>query len=161
VLAAFMAHRGYLQLPWVIGIGFMVTFASDQIFFWLGRTKGGQFLETRPSWKPNVDRAKSLLQRNTTLLLIGFRFMYGLRTVMPFVFGLSKFDPRRFALLNLIGAFFWALLFGMAGYAFGQILEVFLVNVGRYEHWIALGIVITGAGAWLYRRYGDRTQKDT
>ncbi|HMB24652.1 MAG TPA: hypothetical protein VKP08_17530, partial [Anaerolineales bacterium] len=45
VLAAFMAHRGYLQLPWVILIGLIVTFASDQFFFWLGRTKGNQFIE--------------------------------------------------------------------------------------------------------------------
>jgi membrane protein DedA with SNARE-associated domain len=103
-----MAHRGYLSLSLVILTGFLVTFASDQFFFWLGRTKGNQFLERKPAWKPNVDRAKSLLHRNTNLLFIGFRFMYGLRTVMPFVFGLSKFDPKRFALLNLSGAFLWA-----------------------------------------------------
>src|SRR5262245_6203405 len=64
VLGAFMAHRGYLNLPLVILIGFLVTFASDQFFFWLGRTKGNRFLETRPSWKPNVERAKQLLHRN-------------------------------------------------------------------------------------------------
>ena len=156
VLASFMAHRGYLELPWVILIGFLVTFASDQFFFWLGRTKGTQFLERRSTWKPNVDKAKHLLHRNTNLLFIGFRFMYGLRTVMPFVFGLSKFDPKRFALLNSIGAFLWALIFGIAGYLFGQLIEVILEDVGKYEHWIALGILIAGACIWLYRRYALR-----
>jgi len=156
VLAAFMAHRGYLQLPWVILIGFLVTFASDQFFFWLGRTKGNQFLENRPGWSANVEKAKSFLGRNTTLLFIGFRFMYGLRTVMPFVFGLSQFDPKRFAFLNSIGALLWALIFGIAGYVFGQIVEIILVDVGKYEHWIALGLVMTGAGVWLYRRYTGR-----
>jgi len=153
VLAAFMAHRGYLKLPWVILIGFLVTFASDQFFFWLGRTKGNQFLERRPTWKLNVDKAKHLLQRNINLLFIGFRFMYGLRTVMPFVFGLSKFDPKQFALLNAIGAFLWALVFGIAGYLFGQLMEVVFEDVGKYEHWIALAILIVGAGIWLYRWY--------
>lgn len=156
VLAAFMAHRGYLALPAVILIGFVVTFASDQFFFWLGRTKGSQFLESKPQWKPNVDKAKSLLHRNTTLLFIGFRFMYGLRTVMPFVFGLSKFDPRRFALLNLIGAFLWALLFGVAGYMFGQMVEAVLIDVDKYELWIALAIVLVGASVWLYRRHTSK-----
>jgi membrane protein DedA with SNARE-associated domain len=79
VLAAFMAHRGYLNLSLVILIGFVITFASDQFFFWLGRTKGNQFLEKKPAWKPNVERARSLLGHNTTVLFIGFRFMYGLR----------------------------------------------------------------------------------
>jgi membrane protein DedA with SNARE-associated domain len=76
-----MAHRGYLSLPLVILIGFVTTFASDQFFFWLGHTRGNQFLEKKPAWKPNVEKARSLLGRNTTLLFIGFRFMYGLRTV--------------------------------------------------------------------------------
>ena len=57
---AFMAHRGYLNLPLVISIGFFVTFACDQFFFWMGRTQGNQFLERRPSWKPNVEQAKIL-----------------------------------------------------------------------------------------------------
>ena len=159
VLAAFLAHRGYLQLPWVILIGFLTTFASDQFFFWLGRIKGSQFLETRPRWKPNVEKAKTFLGRNTNLLFIGFRFMYGLRTVMPFLFGLSKFDPKRFAILNSIGAFLWALIFGVAGYAFGQAMEVILDDVGNYEHWIALAIVIAGIGVWSYSRFANRTWK--
>lgn len=157
VLAAFMAHRGYLNLSLVILIGFLVTFASDQFFFWLGRTKGSQFLERKPSWKQNVDKAKSLLHRNTTLLFLGFRFMYGLRTVLPLVFGLSKFDPKRFAILNFIGAFLWATIFGIAGYIFGQVMELILVDVGTYEHWIALGLVAIGASIWLYRRYSPRS----
>lgn len=159
VLGAFMAHRGYLDLPLVILIGFVVTFCSDQFFFWMGRTKGNQFLENKPAWKPNVEKAKHLLHRNTTLLFIGFRFMYGLRTVMPFVFGLSKFDPKRFALLNFIGAGIWALIFGLAGYAFGQVMEIILVDVDKYELWIALGIVLIGGGIWLYRRQADKTSQ--
>ncbi len=159
VLAAFMARRGYLDLPWVILIGFVVTFASDQFFFWLGRTQGNLFLEGRPAWKQNVEKAKSLLKRNMTLLFIGFRFMYGLRTVMPFVFGLSRLSPRRFALLNFIGAFLWALIFGMAGYLFGQLMELILVDVGKYEHWIALGIILAGVVAWFYRHYTPGLKK--
>jgi len=49
VLGAFMAHRGYLSLPLVILIGWLVGFASDQFFFWMGRTRGSQFLENRPA----------------------------------------------------------------------------------------------------------------
>jgi membrane protein DedA with SNARE-associated domain len=152
VLAAFMAHRGYLNLSLVILIGFVITFASDQFFFWLGRTRGNQFLEKKPAWKPHVERARSLLGRRTTLLFIGFRFMYGLRTVMPFVFGISKFDPKRFVFLNFFGAFLWALIFGVAGYLFGQMVEIILVDVERYEVWIFLLIVLLGASVWLYRR---------
>ena len=156
VLAAFMAHRGYLDLPLVILTGLIVAFASDQFFFWMGRTKGNGFLEKRPAWAPNVEKAKSLLGRNTTLLFLGVRFMYGLRTVLPFVIGMSKADPKRFAFLDLIGSFIWASVFGMAGYLFGHFMELIFGDIRRHEHWIILGVVLIGGSIWLYRRYAGK-----
>jgi membrane protein DedA with SNARE-associated domain len=161
VLAAFMARRGYLELSWVIMIGFLVTFASDQFFFWLGRLHGAQLLERRPAWKRGVEKAKSLLGRNMALLFITFRFMYGLRTVLPLAFGMSKLNPRRFAVLNFIGALLWAVLFGMAGYLFGQLMESILADVGRYEVWIGLAAAAIGIGVWLIGRRISRKEEDT
>ena len=159
VLGAFMAHRGYLSLPLVILIGCTVPFASDQFFFWMGRLKGDQFLETRPAWKPHVERAKSLLGWNTTLLFLGIRFMYGLRTVLPFVIGMSKLDPKRFALFDFIGAALWALTFGLAGKLIGHVMEAIFEDVKEHELMIVIGIILTGACVWMYRYYVDNRQK--
>ena len=159
VLGAFMAHRGYLSLPLVILIGWIVTFAIDQFFFWMGRLKGNQFLETRPAWKPHVEKAKSLLGWNTNLLFLGVRFMYGLRTVLAFVIGMAKFDPKKFALLNFIGAFLWALTFGLAGQIIGQLMAAIFEDVREHELMIVIGIILTGACVWMYRYYVDNRQK--
>jgi membrane protein DedA with SNARE-associated domain len=159
VLAAFMAHRGYLDLPLVILIGCMVAFASDQFFFWIGRIKGSQFLENRPAWKPRVDKAKSLLGRNPNLLFLGIRFLYGLRTIMPFVIGVARFDPKKFALLDFIGAFLWALTFSLAGHLIGQLMAEIFEDVKEHELMIVIGIIVAGACFWLYRRYADRIEK--
>jgi membrane protein DedA with SNARE-associated domain len=150
VAAAFLAHRGYLNLGLVILIGFLFTFMSDQFFFWMGRTRGTKFLEQRPGWQPNVEKAKSLLARQSFLMFIGFRFLYGLRTVMPFVIGMSGFSPRRFAVFSFIGALVWTSLFGMTGYLFGQAVEVILRDISRYDGWIVLGVILVGGFAvWL------------
>ncbi len=153
ILAAFMAHRGYLNLPVVILLGGIAAFAADQFFSWLGRTRGSQFIAKRPAWQSRLERAKSLLGRNTDLLFLGVRFMYGLRTVLTFAIGMSKLDPKRFALLDFISALLWALIFGMAGYLFGQLLESIFKNIAKYESWIALGIIAIGTGVALLRWY--------
>jgi membrane protein DedA with SNARE-associated domain len=153
ILGAFMAHRGYLNLPLVILIGGIVAFTSDQFFFWMGRMKGSQILESRPAWGPHVEKAQSLLGRNMNLLSLGVRFMYGLRTVLPFVIGMAKFDLKKFALLNLIGAFLWALTFGLAGHLVGQLMGAIFEDVKEHELAIALGIVIISGTVWLYRRF--------
>jgi membrane protein DedA with SNARE-associated domain len=159
VLGAFMAHRGYLNLPLVILLGCLVAFASDQFFFWMGRTQGSVFLENRPAWKPRVEKARLLLGRNTNLLFLGVRFMYGLRTILPFVIGMSSFDPRRFALLDFIGASLWALTFGLAGKFIGHMMGLIFEDVREHEPLIAMGIILTGVVIWSYRRYAHRKEK--
>jgi membrane protein DedA with SNARE-associated domain len=160
VLAAFMAHRGYMNLPLVILTGFVVAFGSDQFFFWTGRLHGAQFLEKRPTWAPNVEKARSLLKRNATLLFFGVRFVYGLRTVLPFVIGMSRIDPKRFVFLNLAGSIIWALVFGTVGYLFGSFMELVLGDIHRHESWITLGILfIGGTGVFLYHLYTSRHER--
>ncbi len=85
--------------------------------------------------------------------------MYGLRTVLPFMIGTAKFDPKKFAVLNLIGAFIWALTFGLAGQLVGQLMAGIFEDVKEHELAIALGIILIGAGVWLYYRYTDKVQK--
>ena len=159
ILGVFMAHRGYLNLPLVIMIGGIVAFTSDQFFFWMGRTKGSQFLENRPAWKLHVEKAKSLLGWNTNLLFLGIRFIYGLRTVLPFVIGMSKFDPKKFAILDFIGAFIWALSFGLAGQIFGQLMGAIFEDVKEHELVIALFIFLAGTGVWRYYLYTDKVKE--
>lgn len=158
VLAAFMAHRGYLNLPLVILIGWLVSFASDQFFFWIGRTKGSQFLENRPAWKPHVQKAKSLLGRNVNLLFLGVRFMYGLRTVMPFAIGMSRLDPKRFAILNFLGAFLWSLIFALAGKLIGNVMGEIFEDIKEHEIMVAVAIIVLGICFWLYRYFMSKTK---
>ena len=159
MLAAFMAHRGYLSLSLVILIGCLVSFGSDQFFFWMGRLKGRQFLEKRPAWQPRVEKAKAMLGRNVNLLFLSVRFMYGLRTVLPFVIGMSEFDPKRFAFLNFIGAFVWALVFGLAGKLIGHIMGAIFEDVKEYESMIIAAILFTGVCVWIYFRYKNQVRK--
>lgn len=160
VLGAFLAHRGYLDLTNVIAIAFVVTFLADQFFFWLGRTRGSRFLERHSAWQPNVARVERLLRRNTTLLFLGFRFLYGLRTVTPFVIGMVGFDRLRFALFNVVGALIWAVTFGIAGYAFGQVMEIALEDVSQYERGLAVAIFVAGTGILLYHRWRSKRRRD-
>jgi membrane protein DedA with SNARE-associated domain len=59
-----------------------------------------------------------------TPMTLSFRFLYGLRTVVPFVIGMSTVSTKRFVLLNIVGAIVWAIVVGIVvgigGYAFGH-----------------------------------------
>jgi membrane protein DedA with SNARE-associated domain len=160
VMAGFLAHQGYFHLSSVILAAFLGTLLADQFFYYLGYVKGFSLLEKRARWKKKYDRVTALLTRYQTPVIIGFRFLYGLRTITPFVIGLSKVKPARFLVLNAIGALVWASTVGFLGYSLGNVLELYLEKIRSYEIWI-LGVIATaGFLAWLIHfRGGGRSQK--
>ncbi len=154
VLGGFLAHRTYMELPWVIAAAFCGTLLGDQMYFYLGRIKGVEFLQKRPRWRRKSARVRKLLRRHQTLVVLGFRFFYGIRTVVPFLIGASRVSPVRFFFLNVVGALVWAVAVGSAGFYLGRTVELFLADIQLYEMWI-LGILVgagmVGWGIWWWR----------
>jgi membrane protein DedA with SNARE-associated domain len=159
VLGGFAAHRGYLALPYVILAAFIGSLCGDQLFFYLGRTRSRRFLARRPLWKERVHRAKRLLERFQTPLILGFRFLYGLRAVIPFVIGMSSVPTSRFLLLNTISALIWAIIIGTGGYLFGNILEIILGDIKHYERFIIGAVAVIGMLLWAIHRYRHRGKR--
>jgi len=153
VLGAFAAHRGYLALPWVILAAFIGTLMGDQLFFYLGRKHTQWVLARRPSWKARIDRAHQLMERYRTLLILGFRFMYGLRTIIPFLMGMSSVSTKKIIILDVIAALVWAVVVGTGGYLFGNILEIILGDIKHYELPILVAIALIGVSLWALHRY--------
>jgi membrane protein DedA with SNARE-associated domain len=147
VLAGFAAHQGHLSLPVTLTIAFVGGALGDQVFFWIGRTWGLALRRRFASLDQRARVVTDLLQRYDAPLIVGIRFMYGLRIVGPIAIGASRVPPGRFALFNLLGAAIWAPLIGGLGYLFGQGLELVLGDIERFEG-LAFGIV--GAAVLLF-----------
>lgn len=151
VIGGFAAFRGYLELPGVLLAAFAGSLFGDQLYFLLGRRYHTAILARRPAWKPRIERAGKLLDRHRTLVILSFRFIYGLRTVTPFMLGMSSVPFRQFFLLNAAGALAWAVAIGTAGYLFGEVLELVLEDVRRYEMVVIALLAVLGALVWLIR----------
>ncbi|MNO92076.1 Inner membrane protein YohD [compost metagenome] len=152
VLAGFLAFRGYMQLEWVVAVAFLGSYAGDQLWYFLGRRHGRKMLARKPRWQKMGDKALDHVRRHPDLWVLSFRFVYGLRTVMPVAIGLSGYPPRRYLLLNGIGAIVWATVLGGAAYTFGSVLEGILGNIKKYELMVLGGFVVVGLLLWLRRR---------
>ena len=133
LLAGLAAHGGYLSLPVVIAVAFAGGTLGDQAGFFIGRRYGESLLERWPSLSAPAARVRRLIDRHSALLIIGVRFMYGLRLVGPVVIGMSSVPVWRFVVFNLIGAAIWAVAVSGAGYFFGNTIEWLILDLGRLE----------------------------
>jgi membrane protein DedA with SNARE-associated domain len=159
VLGGFAAHRGYMALPWVILAAFIGSLCGDQLFFFLGRWHSQAILSKRPTWKSRVNKVQKLLERFRIPLILAFRFLYGLRTVAPFVIGMSSVPTVEFIFLNAAGALVWAAAVGTGGYLFGSALEILIGNIKHYEIQVLGAIATIGVLIWVIYFYRRRKRK--
>ncbi len=159
VLGGIAAKLGYLRLPWVIVSAFVGTLMSDQLFFFLGRWQGQTFLLKRPHWQSRTEKVHRILERHRIPIIIGFRFVYGFRTVTPFVIGMSRVPAIEFVVFNIVGAAAWASAIAGLGYAFGKAMELLLGDIRHYEKWLLLSVIAAGVGIWLLRAAINRNRR--
>lgn len=155
ILGGFMAHRHYLELHWVIVCAFSGTLFSDQMYYYIGRLKGRQFIESRPTWKIRTEKAFYLLHKYPWLFVLGFRFVYGIRTVTPFAIGASNFPPLKFLILNMIGAGLWALTIASIGYLIGDFI---LAHSKKYELTVVFILIGIAALGWAIYTLRERLE---
>lgn len=91
-----------------------------------------------------AERIHRLLDRYGVLVLIGFRFIYGVRTITPLVIGMSGVSVPRFVVLNGIGAAIWSVMVVLLGYFFGMAVEAVFADIKQYEYWFFVGLLCCG-----------------
>ena len=151
MMGGFAAHQGQLSLPWVLVIAFVGGTLGDQFFFWLGRRWWPQIVRRFPGIQPRARTVGRLLLRHDALLIIGIRFMYGLRIVGPIAIGALAVAPRRFAAFNMLGAAIWALLVGGFGFLLGDAVDKATAGSDRFQGVVPLLLMASAAVFALVR----------
>ena len=145
LLGGFLAHGGYLALAPVMLVSFVGSFTGDQTAYWLGRRYGSRWQPKSAVVRERIVHAERALDRYQVPVLLGFRFVYGIRNATPFVAGsIAKIPVWRFVLLNAAGAAIWSTTIPAIGYYFGETAETLLGRSKVYE-WRVFGALVAVA----------------
>jgi membrane protein DedA with SNARE-associated domain len=152
IAAGALAHHGLLSLSWVMLSAFVGSLTGDQLWFVIGRRYGPPFIAKRPKLAARTEVVTGWLRKYGTAFVLGFRFLYGLRSVTPVLLGASRYAPRRFIVLNGVGAALWSVSFGYLGYGVGASLAALLARRGRIEELLLVALGVGLLVALLSRR---------
>lgn len=156
LLAGLAAHGGYLSLPIVVGVAFVGGTLGDQVGFFVGRRYGDSLLGRWTSLDARAVRVRSLIDRHSAPLIVGVRFMYGLRLIGPVVIGMSDVSAWRFVVFNMIGAAIWAASVSAVGYLFGHTIEWLVADLERLEKAALVCLLVVVAVLLILRRRGSK-----
>ena len=153
VTSSFAAHRGYLEIFPVMIIAFVATQSWDWIWFLAGRKRGKAFIAKKPKLAKKAVKIDALLMKHQTLVLLGYRFLYGFRTAVPLTIGLSSIPIRKFFIFSFINTIVWDVIFSSLGYYFGAFMKAHWKGIEHDEFEIMGVILVAGVLAGLILRY--------
>jgi membrane-associated protein len=122
--AATVAAQGKVDLFPIIVAGALGAMVGDSSLFWLARKYSykveGQV--TRAKGNPRVRQAFELLDRSAAVLIVGGRYLPGMRFVVNATMGLSDIRYRRFLLWSVISGALWSTYTCLMAYQIGLAL---------------------------------------
>ena len=141
IMAGIMSHTGDMFLWLAIFIAGLGGFAGDQIYFYIGRYNKKYINNKLKSQRRKFALAHLLLKKYGWPIIFVQRYMYGLRTVIPMAIGTTRYDAKKFALINLLSAWCWASITIIPAYIFGEEI-LSMLNIAKEYWYLALPLAI-------------------
>ncbi|WP_456404457.1 DedA family protein [Hydrogenimonas sp.] len=133
VMAGTMVHTGHMDMGLAIFIAGLGGFTGDQIYFYIGRYNKKFIHNYLHRHRRKFAIAHLLLKKYGWPIIFIQRYLYGLRTIIPMSIGLTRYDGKKFAIINFLSAQVWAAITIVLAYIFGeQILQI--IEYSK-EHW--------------------------
>jgi len=151
IIAGILAQQGYMDPKLIAICAFCGSCTSDQLMFLLGKHKGRAVLSRFPRLARNADRAEQLVHKYETPLILGFRFVYGVRNVTPIMLGINRVNHLKFLILNIIGAGIWAVSFTWGGFFFGKLFAQFMHEASHMALYLLAAAAVIAGLVWLFR----------
>ena len=149
IMAGLLAHTDNMNLYIAIFVAGLGGFAGDQIYFYIGRFNKSYVHKKFKGQRRKFAFAHLLLQKYGWPIIFAQRYMYGMRTIIPISIGLTRYDAKMFAIINLISAWIWAAVTIVPVWYFGN--EILIVLDWAKEHWYwALPIALVFGGSIIY-----------
>lgn len=151
VFFGMMAYKGIVNIEILILVAFIGLFIGDEIGYKIGQKLGKDYIKHHAKkLKVDEDRYQAIeksLDNNLFKIVLVARSNGFTRWLVPFVAGANGIDYKKFTLVNIFTAAFWAPTFLLGGYFLGNAFEAY----GKY---LGIGIIVAGLISYiLYKVY--------
>lgn len=156
IAAGVLSFMGKMDLTTSILIAFVANALGDFLLFYMARYQKTMMMDGLKKHRRKLALAHIMMKKNGSWIILFQKFVYGIKTLIPIAIGLTKYDFKKFAILNVLSAGVWALAFGLGSYYSGS----FLMNIAEtisQKPWIApIILVVLGGALWLYMTHATK-----
>ncbi len=158
IMAGLLCHTDDMWLFGAIFVAGLGGFVGDQIYFYIGRYNKTYVHTKFKGQRRKFALAHLLLKKYGWPIIFAQRYMYGMRTIIPISIGLTRYNAKIFAFINLLSAWLWAAITILPIWYFGnEILK--LLDVVKEYWFVAVPFLLLIAGSIVYY-FHKATQKE-
>ena len=124
--AGILSALGKMDITLSIIIATISNFAGDTFLFYLSQINKKEVLKYLKKHRRKIAYTNLLMRRYGWMAVFIQKYIYGVKTLVPIVMGLSKYDFKKFVILNLFASILWGVVVGLGSYFFSSIArEIF------------------------------------
>ncbi|NPA50786.1 MAG: DedA family protein [Epsilonproteobacteria bacterium] len=124
--AAILSSMGKMDINLSILIASISNFIGDNFLFLLtkyNRKEIGKYLKKH---RRKIAYSTILMRKYGWATIFIKKYIYGVKTLIPIVMALSRYDFKKFVILNFFASILWGVVVGYLSYFFADIAKKFI-----------------------------------
>ncbi|PHR57064.1 MAG: hypothetical protein COA44_06645 [Arcobacter sp.] len=134
--AGVLSYTGHMDLTTSILVAFVANFIGDMVLFYMGRYNKKEVMVYMHKHKRKLALSHILMKKHGSWVVFLQKYVYGIKTLIPLAIGITKYDLKKFAILNLIAAALWSVVIGFGSFMAGEAIRS-AYEVVAQKPWIA------------------------
>ena len=148
--AGVFAYLGHINLFYALLIASIFNFLGDNFLFYLGRYNKKDIQKYLIKHKRKLAITRVLMKKYGVLAIFIQKFIYGVKTLIPIVMGLSKYDFKKFIFFNFFASIFFVLVIGLSAYYFSDIIIAIFNYIKTKPYLAPVILIVIATIIWQY-----------
>ncbi len=148
--AGVLSYTGHMDLSTSILIAFIANFIGDLVLFYMGRYNKKDVMVYIHKHKRKLALSHILMKKHGSWVIFMQKYVYGIKTLIPLAIGLTKYDIKKFTVLNFFASAIWALVVGVGSFMAGEAIKSAYEIIAGRPYLAPIALITIIALIWWY-----------
>ena len=148
--AGVLSYTGHMDLEVAILVAFIANFLGDTMLFYMGRYNKKDVMGYLHKHKRKLALSHILMKKHGSWVIFLQKYVYGIKTLIPLAIGLTKYDFKKFTVLNLFASAIWAVAIGVLSYMAGEMIKSAYEIIAERPYIAPIALLSIIALIWWY-----------
>lgn len=139
--AGTLATLGHINLAASIIIATMGNFTGSSLLVILTRYQKKDFERFLSAHRRKIALMHIWLKKYGAALIVINKYIYGVKFLVPLAIGASRYDLKKFVVLNFLASVIWATSLGLLAFYFSKAVIEIVESYGQYSY-IVIGVFV-------------------